>query len=72
MARSLKEIHLLSLVDLVTETKEGGEVSQGNSSGSLKDTCKIKTTVVDTVALAPTPKSVKVRRVESKKRQCSC
>ena len=62
----------LFLVDLVTEIKEGGEVSQGDSSGSLEDTCKIETTVLDTVALAPTPKSVKVQRVDSKKRHCFC
>ena len=56
----------------MTKTKEGGEVSQGDSSGFLEDTCKIETTVLDTVALAPTPKSVKVQRVESKKRNCYC
>ena len=63
---------ILFLVELVTETKEGGEVSQEDSSGSLEDTCKIKIIVMDTVALALTFKLVKVQKVESKKKHCYC
>ena len=36
---------------------------------SKKVTCKIETTVVDTVDLASTLKSIRNQRVESKKRQ---